>query len=764
MAKTTKNKSPKSDVRDEMGGRVQKLYAVFVLLALIIVVRLVWVVAISPEVDFNTERIKNRIFRESTVYARRGSVLSRHGDPMAISIMRYKVEFDMASEGFDSEDIFEEQVDSLSKLLAIYFGGRPEHYAKKFFDGRRNRFKVVDTGKDEWVYDEDAGFVKMLWDRLWGNKVKMRIYDTIRNHLPIVVLPRNIDYSEWQTLRTYPILNQNMGVTYTLAPVDSRAYPYGELGRRTLGMIGDRGDYGIEYAYREELEGKNGSVVRQRIAPGYSRTVHRSTNVDAEDGKDVVTTLDPELQHIADLALRQHLTERNATWGTTIVMEVATGDILAMVNLNETVPESGVYVEGQNFAIGRAMEPGSTYKLAATLALLEEAKMSPAKTYDTNYGEPVQVGGTRGPWIIDDHSAGGKIDLKTAFAESSNVYFTSAIYDHYKDAPERYVNFLRGLHLDKTMGLERLAEVKPYIPTPTKPYTRLWSYRTLIDLGFGYATSLAPIHTLTLYNAIANDGCMVAPRLVTAIRQGDEVVEEFPVRVLVDKVCSDENLAIIRDCMAEVARTGTGERFFGDTLKYSVAAKTGTAQVNDGKNVKHKDGHYLGSMALFFPLDKPKYTMITAVYSERRRNQLYHGANASAPVLRQIVDYLTYRDGGWRESDSFSGDGTARPSGYKGGNTNQVATSAANSGVNLLSTPLMEWGRPHVEGGKLHFEALGEADRMPNVVGMGLKDALYILESRGLEVSFSGVGAVASQSIGEGAPIRRGTKVTITLK
>ena len=132
--------------------------------------------------------------------------------------------------------------------------------------------------------------------------------------------------------------------------------------------------------------------------------------------------------------------------------------------------------------------------------------------------------------------------------------------------------------------------------------------------------------------------------------------------------------------------------------------------------------------------------------------------------MRQIVDYLTYRDGGWRESDSFSGDGTARPSGYKGGNTNQVATSAANSGVNLLSTPLMEWGRPHVEGGKLHFEALGEADRMPNVVGMGLKDALYILESRGLEVSFSGVGAVASQSIGEGAPIRRGTKVTITLK
>lgn len=763
MAKTTKN-TPKSDVRDEMGGRVQKLYAVFVLVALIIVLRLVWVVAISPEVDFNTERIKNRIFTKSTVYARRGSILSRHGDPLAISIMRYKVEFDMASEGFDSEDIFEEQVDSLSKLLAIYFGGQPQHYARKFFDGRRNRFKVEDTGRDEWVYDEEAGFVKMLWDRLWNNKIKVRIYDTIRNHNPIVVLPRNIDYSEWQTLKTYPILNQNMGVTYTLAPVDSRAYPYGELGRRTLGMIGDKGDYGIEYAYREELEGKNGEVTRQRIAPGYSRTVHRSTNVDAEDGKDVVTTLDPELQHIADLALRQHLAERDATWGTTIVMEVATGDILAMVNLNETSRQSGVYVEGQNFAIGRAMEPGSTYKLAATLALLEVAKMDPSKSYDTKHGAPVQVGGTRGPWIKDDHSAGGVIDLRTAFAESSNVYFTSAVYDHFKNDPDSYVNFLRSLYLDKTMGLERLSEVKPYIPTPTKPYTRLWSYRTLIDLGFGYATSLAPIHTLALYNAIANDGCMVAPRLITAIRQGEDVVEEFPVRVLVDKVCSDETLAIVRDCMTAVAREGTAERYFGDTLRYSVAAKTGTAQVNDGKTVKHKDGHYLGTTALYFPLDKPKYTMITAVYSEKRRNPLYHGSHVAAPVLRQIVDYLTYRDGGWRESDSFSGDGSARPSGYKGGNTTQVATSAAHSGVDMLSTPSSEWGRANMKDGKLSFEPLGEADRMPNVVGMGLKDALYILESRGLEVSFSGVGAVASQSIGAGAKIVRGTKVTITLK
>lgn len=767
MAKTTKggNTKPRreSDVRSEMGSRVQKLYVVFVLLALIIVVRLVWVSVISGEVAHNAKRIEKRIFTPQTIFARRGAILSRHGDPMAISIMRYKVEFDMASEGFDSEDIFFEQVDSLSKLLSLYFGGTAGQYADKFIKGRRDRLRVTDLGYDTWVY-KDGGILEMLWDRVWGNKVKVHMYDTTRNHVPIVVLPRNIDYSEWQTLKTYPILNQNMGITYTLAPVDSRSYPYGELGRRTLGMIGDKGDYGIEYAYRKELEGTNGEVTRQRIAPGYSRTVHRNTNVDAEDGKDVVTTLDPELQHIADMALREQLLMSNANWGATIVMEVATGDILAMVNLGETARESGIYVEDKNNAIGRGMEPGSTYKLAATLALLEEAKMSPSKQYNTHNGEEVQIGGKGGPWVKDDHGSGFYLDLKRAFAESSNVYFTSAIYDHFKDEPERYVNFLRGLHLDRRMGLERLGEVKPYIPTPTKPYTSLWSAHTLPNLGYGYATSVAPIHTLTLYNAVANNGRMVAPRLITEIRRGEEVVEEFPVRVLVDKICSDKTLDIVRECMVEVVRNGTGDAYFGDTLTYSVAAKTGTAQVIDGKQVTKGDRHYLGSMALFFPVERPKYSMITVVYSERARNSLYHGAHVAGPVLRKIVDYLTYRDGGWRESKSFSGDGSAHPEGYKGGNTTQVATVASHSGVGLRSTPLMEWGVPRIENDMLHFESPGAEGCMPDVVGMGLKDALYLLESQGLDVSFSGVGAVVSQSIKAGTAIKQGDKVTIKLK
>lgn len=775
MAKTTKTSLPKSssakarresDVRGEMGQRVQILYAVFVLIALIIVVRLVWVSAVSHEVDVNTERVKERIFTTDSIYARRGTILSRHNDPMAISIMRYKVEFDMASEGFDSEDIFEEQVDSLSKLLAIYFGGKAESYAKKFHDGRRSRFKVTDTGRDTLIYAE-AGLLKTIWDRLWGNKISMRVYDTLRNHNPIIVLPRNIDYSEWQTLRTYPILNQNMGITYSLVPVDSRAYPYDELGRRTLGMIGDRGKYGIEEAYRKELSGTNGVVTRQRIAPGYSRIVHRSTNIDAVDGCDVVTTLDPELQHIADGALRKHLAERNANWGTTIVMEVTTGDILAMVNLNETAPESGVYVEGKNNAIGRVMEPGSTYKLAATLALLDDCKMSPSKQYDTKHGARVQVGGDKGPTIKDDHDAGGVIDLKRAFAESSNIYFTSAVYEHYKSDPARYEQFLRGLHLDRTMGLERLGEKRPVLPTYSDK--KVWNAHTLPNLGYGYATAITPLHTLTLYNAIANGGRMVAPRLVKQIRRGNEVVEEFPVRTLVEKVCSEQTLKIVRECMVEVVRHGTGDDYFGDSLTYSVAAKTGTAQVVEGKSkdkpaITYNDGHYLGSMALFFPLDKPKYTIITAVYSEKRRNRLYHGSHAAGPVIRQIVDYLTYRDGGWRESESFKGDGKARPTAYKGGNTAEVAVVASRTGISTQATSIQGWGKARVTNGKLDIEKIQRDSTMPDVVGMGLKDALYLLESQGLEVEFSGTGAVTEQSITPGSEITRGDKVTISLK
>lgn len=759
MAKKSKAKHGEADVREHMASKALRLYVGFIVIALLIAFRLVWVSQVSDEVVVHAKKVNERIFFIDSTYARRGSILSRYGDPLAISILRYKVEFDMASEGFDSEEMFAEQVDTLSKCLAEYFDGySPQHYARLMHEGRKSRFSVEDTGRDTLIYAE-AGFLKTLWDRLWNNKIQVRVYDTMRNHNPITVLPRNIDYSEWQTLKKFPILNQNMGITFSLANVDSRAYPYDELGRRTVGLIGDRGEYGIEYAYREELEGKNGAVTRQRIAPGYSRVVHRSDNVDAVDGHDVVTTLDPELQHIADVALREQLTAKDAVWGSTVVMEVATGDILAMVNLSETSRQSGKYAELKNNAIGRPMEPGSTFKLVAMLALLDDCNFSPDKQYKTNEGKAVQVGGPKGPMIKDDHNSGASVDLKTAFAESSNVYFTTAIYDNYKDRPMEYVDFLRGLYLDRTMGLERLGEAKSNLIYPGH---EKWSLHSLPNMGYGYALELTPLHTLTIYNAIANNGRMVAPRLVSSIRRGNKVVEEYPVRVLVDKICSDSTLSFAREAMREVVVSGTGAKIFNDSLRYSVAAKTGTAIVNQA-GVRYKDYHYLGSMVLYFPLDKPKYSIITAIYAERARTPQYHGAMLAGPVCRQIVDYLNYRDGGWRESVSFEGDGMQRPKEYKGGNVAQISEVARHHDSPEVHSS-SRWGRVRHNGKALVVEPLAEGDVMPDVMGMGLKDALYLLESRGLRVEFSGRGAVAAQSVAAGSEIKAGDEVRIVLE
>ena len=286
----------------------------------------------------------------------------------------------------------------------------------------------------------------------------VKLYDTLRDHTPVALFPREIDYTEWQTLRRYPILNWNMGMTYRLRERDERVYPQGELARRTIGQVGDKGNYGVEYVLRDVLEGRDGKARRQRIARGFYGRVVGGDNSEPEDGLDVVTTLDLEMQDVADRALRRQLEAQNALWGTALVMEVATGDLLAMANLSRT--KSGAYAEVKNHALSSRMEPGSTFKLAALLALVDDAGMSLDETFDTGNGARVKVGRTT---VQDSHGL-PPLNLKDAVAHSSNVFFARAVYETYKDDPERYVDYLRHLHLDRTVGLEEFGAVAPIFP------------------------------------------------------------------------------------------------------------------------------------------------------------------------------------------------------------------------------------------------------------------------------------------------------------
>lgn len=770
--KKTMAKKNDSDIRVEMASKVRRMHGLFLFVALLVVARLIWVFAISGEIHHNSQKLEKRIFRTDTLYARRGSILARDGSPLATSILRYRVGFDMASEGFDSKELFKEQVDTLSKLLSAYFGDRTAaEYRRKMHAERERRYRIV-YRKDTIAYRSE-GLFSRFWDMILGEEFKqVPLYDTVRDHTLVDILPHPVDYTQWQTLKKYPILNLSMGMTYNLEPIDQRVYPYGELGRRTLGKVrtniskedatNRRGLYGIEYVYREQLEGNNGRTTRQRIAPGFSRMVQRDENIEAVDGQDVITTIDVDIQNLADAALRRHLQSQNAIWGNVMVMDVESGDLLAMVNLGETSAGSGVYAERDEYALTRRHEPGSTFKLAALLALVEDCGMSPSKKYDTNHGRAKTVG-PKGPSIIDSHDLGGELALKEAFAQSSNVYFSTAVYEHYKNDPQRYVKFLsENLHLDRTVGLEQMGELQSNLNDYKKGGKAYWSTHVLPNMGYGYTIEISPVQTLTLYNAVANRGKMVAPRLIREIRRDGDVTEEFPVRVLVDRICSDRTLDIAHECMVETARTGTAASFFRDTTSFRVAAKTGTAQYVQG--VRRGDGYYYGSMVVYFPAEKPKYTIMTGVLTRRGRGGSLYGAGLAGPVMREIVYNIYYRDSEWHRELAES-DVEHYPTKVKGGNIAAVRKVADSYSPRVSFDERDGWGVVKVDSLKnVDIKSIPTDGVMPNVVGMGLRDALFMLESRGLKVRFTGSGTVVRQSLPAGHRIRQGESVSITLK
>ena len=751
-------KPERSKIKSDILLRVRLLYVLFILAGGVVLVRLVWVQLFSAEVAYNADRLSSRIFTEEVIPAQRGSILSRDGEPLATSIFRYQAAFDFASPGLDSLRTFREQADSLSKLLAAFFGDRPaSEYARMFREEHARRYRLVNPRDTQYLRSE--GWLSRMLDRLRGEEyVTRRIYDTIRDHTPVAVFPREVDYAEWEVLRRYPLLNWNMGMVYRLVERDERIYPQGELARRTIGLTGDKGNYGIEEAYRAELAGRDGRAVRQRIARGFYGRVAGAGHEDPEDGYDVVTTLDLDLQDVADKALRQQLERQNALWGTTIVMETRTGEILALANLGRNA--DGSFAERENYALSRSMEPGSTFKLATMLTLLDDARMPVTTVYDTHNGDPVKIGPARN--IRDSHRGDREIDFRRAVASSSNVYFAEAVWDRYgiTGRKQRYSDYLRDeLHLGETVGLERLGERAPSITSDWKvPDPGVM----LVKMAYGYRVRLTPIQMITFYNAVANEGRMISPVLVRELRRGDRVEERFESRTISSSVCSRQTLRIVRECLQAVCTEGTASAFFRDTTRVRVAAKTGTAQITDARSREGR--YYLGSMVAFFPADAPRYTVLTTIETRAQAGKAYYGGPLAGPVVKRMVDYIYNRGHDWY--GRVGGDGPRRyPERVKGGDIAQLRRVADRLSPRASFDSRTGWGRAAVDSlSNVAITSLPD-DRgvMPDVRGMGLKDALFVLESRGLRVRFSGQGAVVRQSIAAGTRIRPGAAVVITL-
>ena len=335
------------------------------------------------------------------------------------------------------------------------------------------------------------------------------------------------------------------------------------------------------------------------------------------------------------------------------------------------------------------------------------------------------------------------------------------VYETYKDDPERYVDYLRHLHLDRTVGLEEFGAVAPIFPAPGM---KIWYPDvSIVNMGYGYAIELTPLHTLTLYNAVANEGRMISPVLVRELRRGDRVEERFESRTIASSIASRAALREVQQCLQAVCTEGTASAFFRDTTRLRVAAKTGTAQITDARSREGR--YYLGSMVAYFPADAPRYTVLTTIETRAQAGKAYYGGPLAGPVVKRMVDYICNRNYDWY--GRVERDGPRRyPERMKGGDIEQIRRVADKLSPRTSFDERTGWGRASVDSlSNVRITSLPDGrETMPDVRGMGLKDALFLLESRGLRVRFTGQGTVTQQSISAGARISPGATVAITLK
>ena len=739
----------KRNIKRQIRLRALWLYVAFFVVVAAIIARLVYIQHFSTSTAEYAKAISNRIITTKTLKARRGDILMRDGEPLATVLPLYQVSFDFGAEALDSVERYNKLSDSLAGLLGNYFAkeGYSKAHFKQIFKGYYNYDRFDQKGR--------------------------------RRYKSVELLPRWIDYKEWSQIKQFTILNWDIGLTYTLQDSLMRIYPLGDIAKRTVGKYqSDRikTAFGIEHVFDSVLRGEDGQQSRQRIAHRFTSNVATDGAEDDRpkiDGVDIVTTLDRRIQEISDVALRKNMVAHNAIWGTAIVMSVETGEILALSNLSET--SAGNYAEIDDNAFKR-MCPGSTFKLASLLALVEDKGMDINIRIPLKEGQMTSAGKDQrlkiGPnpkaqGIRDDHAFCDTMTMKYCVAHSSNIFFANAIYQAYKEHPENYVAFLRKLHLDRPMGLTEFGEQAPRFndyPTDDSRESReqrqTWLYNNrLCQIAYGYENEVAPIHIATLYNAVANEGRMVAPRLIREVRQNGRTVQKFETEVLNDRICSTGSLSKVQECLEEVALTGTARQFFvRDTALFRVAAKTGTAQVLGTRD-------FLGSMVAYFPTDAPKYTVMVAVRNNASRGA-YYGAGVSGPVVRDIIYSLYTMESEWRNPIESS-TVPHRPTQVKGGNTEQMREVASELDMAFTTDVRRGWSLAEVDDStqRAEFsEVATDQNKMPRVVGMGLKDAIYLLESRGLRVGVTGHGRVTSQSVAAGMAVRRGDYVQLVLK
>jgi len=613
----------------------------------------------SEEINFDYKKVK----------ATRGNIYSDNGSLLATSLPFYKVAIDPT---LAKDEIFRKGIDSLALLLSRYY-------------------------KDRSATD----YKQMLKDaRAMGKQY-------------VVLNRRQINYQTKKVMMKWPIIREGRykgGVIFE--KVDVRYRPFSRLSRRTIGFVNEEGKgVGLEYSFDNVLGGQDGEALFQKIAGGTWKPIFDADNIKAVDGLDIQTTLDINLQDVAETSLYRAMKSHNADEGTVVVMEVKTGYIKAISNLSRE--NNGEYSEKFNHAVGGSMEPGSTFKLVTMMALLEDTNIELSDTINTGKGEYTFYNRK----VRDHHEGGyGKITIKQAFELSSNVAMAKLIDKHFGTKPSKFLEYVDRLKLSKPLGLQINGESYPKI---TRPTDKDWSGITLPWMAYGYGFEISPLHTLALYNAIANDGKMIKPIFVTSVSKADQVKQKFETEVLVSKICSNKTLNQLKLLLDGVVENGTAKNL--KNADYRIAGKTGTAQILENGRYEKR---YITSFVGYFPAHAPKYTAIVLVKNPRGVYQ--YGNNVAGPVFKDIADNIYSRD----INLHFAMDKkpVAEPGVLpviRAGKQDELTMLSNELGVSSHSNTEEEWIKSVKNGNSVVWKKnMVIKDQVPDVTGMTFRDAI----------------------------------------
>lgn len=644
--------------------------------------------------------------KSQEIAPKRGSILSEHHEILATSFPYYRIYMDPVA---PNDVDFKKNIDSLSIQLANLFRDKTAaQYKQKITQARKQKKRYIEIYKK-------------------------------------ATLPQKQKLENFALYR----LGKNRGGLIT-EQIENRAYPYSSLANRTIGYVKDGRKIGLEGTYDTLLTGKPGVTKMRKISGGSWMPISDKNEVDPVDGVDVVTTLDINMQDITETALRRSLVKNDAAWGTAIVMEVKTGKIKAIANLTRTT--TGYYKEDYNYAISTRVEPGSTWKLFSLMCLLEDG-LSINDHVDLNQGTLLFADRTMRD--SEPHNR-RNVTVETAFALSSNVGISRLAYEYYQKDPQKYVDHLIQSGITEKTGIEISGEPKPYFKKDPKD-KELWYKTTIPWMSVGYELTVTPLQLLTFYNGIANDGKMMKPYLVQETQQFGATIEKFEPIVLNEKLCSKSTVEQLQQCMLAVVDSGTARHLKNDY--YQFAGKTGTAQLLENKVYTN---NHLASFAGYFPYDNPKYSIIVVVSDPN--SPLYYGGYVSAPVFREISDKVYSHFINMREPVNMADTSFVGVTASAKGNAYDFRQILKWLNVNETFDDNEEWIAINTNGKSSTHELIKTYQyTMPNVKGMGLRDAMYLLESSGLKVGVSGSGKVASQSIEAGQAINKGTYVSIQL-